>query len=152
MEIPILNKEEIQKLAAEQWTSFLLGTNGFIMQKLGPDGLQESILNGAKNSAISFKTMGIDTPIAFAKNDAIKWKNAYGSDISVEEEKDKAVINHKRCACLAVTIEFAKKGMPVTKEQHCAGCISYYKKLLENLGMKLEPKLSDIGCVFKISK
>lgn len=152
MEIPELKKEEIQQLAAQQWTGFLLGTVGFIMQKLGPEGAKEFTICGAKNSANALKARGVDNPKSFAMSDATKWKNVYGSDISVREEGDSAIIEHKKCACLAVTLELAKKGMPVSKEQHCAGCIAYYKQVLENLGMKLEPSLTDIGCVFKISK
>lgn len=151
MEIPELSKEETQKLAAQQWTSFLLGTVGFIMQKLGPEGAKEFTASGAKNTANALKSMGIDNPKAFAVSDATKWKNAYGSDISVKDEGDTAIIDHKKCACLAVTLELAKKGMPVSKEQHCAGCVAYYKELLKNLGMNLEPKLTDVGCVFKVS-
>lgn len=152
MEIPKLEEEEIQQLAAQHWTGFLLGTIGFIMQKLGPEGAKEFNVNGAKNSANALKAMGMDNPKSFAMNDATRWKNVYGSDISVKEDGDSAIIEHKKCACLTVTLELAKKGMPISKAQHCAGCISYYKSLLENLGMKLEPTLTDVGCVFRISK
>ncbi len=152
MEIPELKKEETQKLAAQQWTSFLLGSVGFIAQKLGVEGAKEFTVSGAKNTANALKAMGINDPKSFAVSDATKWKNVYGSEISIEEDGNNAVINHKKCACLAVTLDLAKKGMPVSKEQHCAGCVAYYKEVLGNLGMKLEPKLTEIGCVFKISE
>lgn len=152
MEIPRLEEKETQKLAAQHWTGFLLGTISFIMQKLGPGGAKEFTVEGAKNTAIALKAAGIDNPKSFAISDATKWKNVYGSEISIKEENDNVIINHEKCACLAVTLDLARKGRMVSKEQHCAGCVAYYKTLLENLDMKLEPELTGEGCVFKISK
>jgi len=50
-------------------------------------------------------------------------------------------------------MEFKEKGMPITREQHCDGCINgYFKKVAENLGLKLEAEFTENGCEITIEK
>ena len=122
MEIPTLSDEEKQKLFMEMWLGAMMGPMGFIMRKLGPDALEELNAESAKGCAADMKERGIGDPLKFAMNYAVINKNVFGSDVEVTGNPEKAVLDMKRCSNLEAALEFAEKGMPITKEQHCSGC------------------------------
>jgi len=131
----------------------MMGPMGFIMRKLGPDALEELNEESAKGCAADMKERGVDDPLKFAMNYAVVNKNIFGSDVKVTGNPEKAVLNMKRCRNLEAALEFAEKGIPITKEQHCSGCINgYFKRVAKNLGFTLDVEFTDKGCTMTVSK
>jgi hypothetical protein len=153
MEIPTLSEEEKQKIVMEMWFGVMMGSRGFIMQKFGPDAMEELNEEAAKGCAADMKERGVDDALKFAMNYGVVSKNIFGSDVEVEGVPEKAILNTKRCSNLAMALQFAEKGMPLTKEQYCSGCINgYFKRVAENLGLTLDVEYTDTGCKMTISK
>lgn len=153
MEIPTLSEDEKQELFMGMWLGAMMGPMGFIMRKLGPDALEELNEESAKGCAADMKERGVDDPLKFAMNYAVVNKNIFGSDVEVTGNPEKAVLNMKRCRNLEAALEFAEKGMPRTKEQHCSGCINgYFKRVAKNLGFTLDVEFTDKGCTMTVSK
>lgn len=153
MEIPTLSEEEKQKIFMEMWLGAMMGPMGFIMRKLGPEALEELNEEAAKGCAVDMQERGVDDPLKFAMNYAVINKNIFGSDVEVTGNPEKAVLDMKRCSNLEAALEFGEKGMPITKEQHCFGCINgYFKRVAENLGFTLDVEFTDKGCTMTISK
>ncbi|HHI30191.1 MAG TPA: hypothetical protein ENL17_00575 [Candidatus Methanoperedenaceae archaeon] len=154
MEIPILSAGERQQICREMWTGMMLGNTGFIMRKLGPDALDELSSEVASGCASDMKARGVDDPVKFAMNYAVVNKNVFGSEgVSVEGYASEAVFTTATCANLATAMEFGSKGMPITKEDYCNGCIDgYFKRVAENLGFGLEAEFTEKGCRIKIHR
>ena len=153
MEIPTLSEEEKQKIFMEMWLGAMMGPMGFIMRKLGPEALEELNDESAKNCAADMKGRGVDDPLKFAMNYAVVNKNVFGSDVEVTGNPEKAILDMKRCNNLAAALQLAEKGMPVTKEQHCSGCIDgYFRRVAKNLGFTLDVEFTDKGCRMTIGK
>jgi len=153
MEIPTLSGEEKQKLFTEMWLGSMMGSIGFIMQKLGPEALEELNEEVARGCSAEMKGRGVDDALKFAMDYGVVNKNIFGSDVEVEGNQEEAILDVKRCSNLEVALRFAEKGMPITKEQHCSGCINgYFKRVAKNLGFKLDVEFSDNGCKMTISR
>ena len=153
MEIPSLSEEEKQKLFTEMWLGLMMGPMGFIMRKLGPEALEELNEETAKGCAADMKARGVDDALKFALNYGVVNKNVFGCDVEVEGDPEKAILDVKRCSNLEAALQFAEKGMPMTMEQHCSGCINgYFKRVAANLGFTLDVEFSDKGCKMTISK
>jgi len=154
MEIPTLPEEERQRIFTQMWVGQMYGAIGFIMQKLGPQALEEYNEGVAKQSAEQFKAMGWDNPMGFAMAQAVTCKNVFGSEVEVLPSEDGSVtLDIKRCANLEAALEFAQKGGPITREQHCGGCINgYFKPVAEKLGLRLQAGFTDKGCKMTIRK
>jgi hypothetical protein len=153
MEIPTLSEEEKQKLFTEMWLGSMMGPMGFIMRKLGLEALEELDEETAKGCAADLKERGVDDALKFAMNYGVVNKNIFGSDVEVEGNLKKAILDVKRCSNLEVALQFAEKGMPITREQQCSGCINgYFKRVAENLGFTLDVEFSDKGCKMMIAK
>ncbi len=153
MEIPTLSEEEKQKLFMEMWLGAMMGPMGFIMRKLGPEALEELSDEAGEHCAADMKERGVDDPLKFAMNYAVVNKNIFGSDVEVAGNPEKAVLNMKRCHNLEAALEFGEKGIPITKEQHCSGCIDgYFKRVAKNLGFTLDVAFTDKGCTMTISR
>ena len=153
MEIPNLSEVEKQEIFMGMWLGAMMVPMGFIMRKLGPDALEELNDESAKGCAADLKERGVDDPLKFAMSYAVINKNVFGSDVEVEGTPEKAILDMKRCRNLEAALEFAKKGMPLTKEQHCSGCIDgYFKRVAKNLGFSLDVEYTDKGCKMSISK
>lgn len=154
MEIPTLSEEEKQKIFMEMWFSAMMGPMGFIMRKLGPEALEELNGESAKGCAADLKERGIDDPLKFAMSYAVINKNIFGSDVAVNGTPEKATLAMNRCRNLEAALQFAEKGMPITKEeQHCSGCINgYFKRVAANLGFAFDVEFTDTGCIMTISK
>lgn len=105
MEIPTLSEEEKQKIFTEMWFAVMMGSMGFIMQKLGPEALEELNDESAKGCATDMKGRGIDDALKFAMNYAVVNKNIFGSDV---------VVDTKRCSNLEAALEFSDKGCKMT--------------------------------------
>jgi hypothetical protein len=146
-------KKEKQKLFTEMWLGSMMGPMGFIMRKLGPEAMEELDEETAKGCAADMKERGVDDALNFAMNYGVVNKNIFGSDVEVEGNPEKAILDMKRCSNLEAVLRFAEKGMPITKKQHCSGCINgYFKRVAENLGFTLDVEFSDKGCKMMISK
>ncbi|NQE46864.1 hypothetical protein C5S31_12670 [ANME-1 cluster archaeon GoMg2] len=153
MEIPTLPEEEKQKIFTEMWLGSMMGSLGFIMRKLGPEALEELNDEAAKGCATDMKGRGVNDPLQFAMSYGVINKNVFGSDVEVEGTPERAILDTKKCSNLEAALEFAKKGMPITKEQHCSGCIDgYFKRVAKNLGFTLDVEFRDKGCKMTISK
>ncbi|MEA2075062.1 MAG: hypothetical protein U9O85_04950 [Euryarchaeota archaeon] len=153
MEIPTLSEEEKQKIFMEMWLGAMMGPMGFIMRKLGPEALEELNDEAAKGCAADMKERGVDDPLKFAMNYGIVNKNVFGSDVEVTGNPEKAILDIKRCSNLAAALQLAEKGMPITKEQHCSGCINgYFRRVAKNLGFTLDVEFTDKGCTMTIGK
>ena len=153
MEIPALSEEEKQKIVMEMWFGVMMGSRGFIMRKFGLDAMEELNEETAKGCAADMKERGVDDALKFAMNYGVVSKNIFGSDVEVKGAPEKAILNTKRCSNLEMALQFAEKGMPLTKEQYCSGCINgYFKRVAENLGLTLDVEFSDTGCKMTMSK
>jgi len=154
MEIPILAEDERQRVFQEMWTGMMLGNIGFIMRKLGPDALEELNSEVASSCAADMNARGVDDPVKFAMNYAVVNKNVFGSGgVSVEGNADEAVLTTATCANLKTAMDFGSRGMPITKEEYCNGCINgYFKRVAKNLGFGLAAEFTDRGCRIKIHR
>jgi len=153
MEIPNLSEVEKQKIFMGMWLGAMMGPMGFLMRKLGPDALEELNDESAKGCAADLKERGVDDPLKFALSYAVINKNIFGSDVEVTGNPEKAILAMKRCSNLEAALEFGEKGMPITKEQHCSGCIDgYFKRVARNLGFTLDVAFTDNGCTMTVSK
>ena len=153
MEIPSLSEEEKQKLFTEMWLGSMMGPMGFIIRKLGPEALEELNEEMARGCSVEMRGRGVDDALKFAMNYGVVNKNIFGSDVEVEGDPEKAILDVKRCSNLEAALQFAEKGMPMTKEQHCSGCINgYFKRVAKNLGFTLDVAFGDKGCKMTISK
>jgi len=153
MEIPSLSEEEKQKLFTEMWLGSMMGPMGFIMRKLGLEALEELNEETARGCSVEMTGRGVDDALKFAMNYAVVNKNIFGSDVEVEGNLEKAILDVKRCSNQEVALQFAEKGMPMTKEQHCSGCINgYFKRVAANLGFTLDAEFSEKGCKITILK
>ena len=154
MEIPILSASERQQICREMWTGMMHGITGFIMRKLGPDALEELNSEVASGCASDMKARGVDSPVKFAMNYAVVNKNVFGSEgVSVEGDAYEAVLTTARCANLESAMEHGSRGMPITRNEYCSGCIDgYFKKVAENLGFGLEAEFTERGCRIKIQR
>jgi hypothetical protein len=153
MEIPTLSEEEKQKLFMEMWFGAMMGPMEFIMRKLGPEALEELNDESAASCAADLKARGVDDPLQFAMSYAVINKNVFGSDVEVTGNPEKATLAMKRCSNLEAALQFAEKGVPLTKEQHCSGCINgYFKRVAENLGFAFDVEFTDKGCRMTMSK
>jgi len=148
MEIPTLSEKEKQKMNCEIFVGNRYSEIGFIMQKWGPQILQEYTDYTATQAAEQFKAMGKDDSMGFAMAQAVSCKNLFGSEVDVIPNSDGSVtLDIKECANLKTALDFAKRGAPITKEQHCDGCIGgYFRPVSEKLGLKLEVEFTDKGC------
>ena len=153
MEIPTLSEEEKQKLFMDMWFGAMIRPMGFIRRKLGPEAMEELNDESAASCAADLKAQGVDDPLQFAMSYAVINKNVFGSNVEVTGNPEKATLAMKRCSNLEVALQFAEKGMPLTKEQHCSGCINgYFKRVAENLGFTFDVEFTDTGCVMTMSK
>lgn len=110
MEIPTLPEKERQKMFTQMWVGQIYGAIGFIMEKLGPQALEEYNEQGAKQSAEQLKAMGKDDPMGFAMAQAVCGKNVFGSDVDVVPNEDGSVVlDIRKCTNLETALEFAEK-------------------------------------------
>jgi hypothetical protein len=153
VEIPELSKEEIQKTASEMFVGILVGTGAYIRKKLGPEAEDELGTMAAEGCAMNLNAMGIDTPLKYALHYATMSKNLHGSDARVEVDSGSAILDTKTCATLKAAMEFKEKGMPISGEEYCRGCIDgYHKKVAANIGMNLDATFTKDGCRMTITK
>ncbi len=153
VEIPELSKEEIQKIASEMFVGLLVGTGAYIRQKLGPEAEDELGTMAAEGCAMNLNALGVDTPLKYALHYATMSKNLHGSDARVEGDSKSAILDTKTCATLKAAMEFKEKGMPISREEYCHGCIDgYHKKVAANIGMNLAATCTEDGCRMTITK
>ncbi len=154
MEVPILSEFERQKICCETFVGSRYMAAGFIMQKLGMEGLEEFNDFAARVAAEEMRGRGVNDALTFALDHATFCTNLWGSKAEVEmEEGGKAVLNIVECMNLKVALELAKKGLQTNREMHCGSCINgYFRKVAENLGLKIEANLTAKGCRIEVEK
>jgi hypothetical protein len=98
--------------------------------------------------------MKSDDPMGFVMSNAVVNKNIFGSDVDVIVNNDGSVtMDIKECSNLKVALEFAAKGVPVTKEDYCDGCMNgYFKLVAENLGLKFSGEFMEKGCKMTVAR
>ncbi len=74
MEIPDLLEKERQEMFTQMWVGQMYGAISFIMEKIGPQALDEYNEQVAKRAAEQFRAMGKDDPMSFAMAQAITCK------------------------------------------------------------------------------
>jgi len=142
VEIPELSKEEIQKTASEMFVGILVGTGAYIRQKLGPEAEDELGTMAAEGCAMNLNV-----------HYATMSKNLHGSDVRVEGDSESAILDTKTCATLKAAMGFKEKGMPISRDEYCHGCIDgYHKKVAANIGMNLDATFTEDGCRMTITK
>ncbi|GEM_PF-1253561 len=153
VEIPELSKEEIQKIASEMFVGILVGTGAYIRQKMGPEAEDELGTMAAQGCAMNLNALGVDTPLKYALHYATMSKNLHGSDARVEGDSGSAILDTKTCATLKAAMEFKEKGMPISREEYCRGCIDgYHKKVAANIGLNLDATFTEDGCRMTITR
>ena len=153
VEIPELSKKETQKIASEMLVGIMAGTGAYIRQKLGPEAEDELGTMAAQGCAMNLGALGVDTPLTYALHYVTISKNLHGSDARVEGDSESAVLDMKTCATLKAAMEFKEKGMPISREEYCRGCIDgYHKKVAANVGMNLDATFTKDGCRMTITK
>ena len=152
MEVPDLTPEEGRKLAARAWVSGLYATMGFLAERLGPEAISDYCRYSAKLAALQLRQAGVSDPLSFALANATLFKNAYGSEVEVSGGPEEAELRLVRCANLEAALELARKGLPVERRGHCAGCLSYMGALAEELGLELSGQPTGRGCVMRVRR
>ena len=153
VEIAELSKEETKKIASEMFVGILVGTGAYIRQKLGPEAEDELGTMAAQGCAMNLGALGVDTPLKYALHYATISKNLNGSDARVEGDSESAILDTKTCATLKAAMEFKEKGMPISREEYCRGCIDgYHKKVAANVGRNLNATFTKDGCRMTITK
>lgn len=148
MEIPELSKDEIRKVACEvlvdAWNAPIL----FIMEKIGMQGVVEFGKKTAEEYAQEAKERGVNSPLKFVMESAILSKNVLGCDVDVEGNEEKAILYIKKCTTVPIALRKGeKKGMKITKEQYCGGCVGgHWKNVAEELKLKFKAEFTDEGC------
>ncbi len=155
VEVPVLSESERQRICCETFVGSRYMTAGFMMQKLGAKGLEEFNSFAARVAAEEMRERGVSNAMSFALDHATFCSNLWGSraEVDVEEGGRKAVLNIVECMKLKVALELAKKGLQTNREMHCSNCINgYFRKVAENLGLKIEANLTAKGCRIEVEK
>jgi len=149
-EIPL---DQIQQRVVAMWMGSFYGTSGYIARRLGKKGLREFQDLGARQMAAIFKRIGLGSPLDIAIAIATNEKNLFGSIVEVSEGEGFAEIKRSRCALLEGASAFSRLGATLIAKEHCKTCReSHWRKVFSELGMTMESKEIDGGCVMKIFK
>jgi hypothetical protein len=152
-DVPDLPQEQIQQRVVAMWMGSFYGSSGYVGRRLGKKGLKEFQELGAKQVAATFKKIGLSEPRDIALAIAINDKNLFGSQVTVVEGEGFAEIRRERCGLMQGAKSFAKIGASLIAKEHCKTCIeSHWKRVISELGLKLDAEATDDGCVMKIYK
>jgi hypothetical protein len=154
-----LEKWDVNKIqkAANVATMKLHGTYlRFIEQKLGKDAVVECVSMMAKQEADIFKKTHSKESgaLKIAVNQGETQKNLFGcDDVKVEGDENQAIVSIGKCPAIRIVEEFAKMGIPTTKETCCGGCRSYYANLSKAMGINNSDFVcTNEGCKYIYSK
>lgn len=152
-DVPDLPLEQIQQRVVAMWMGSFYGSSGYVGRRLGKKGLKEFQELGAKQVAATFKKIGLSEPRDIALAIAINDKNLFGSLVTVVEGEGFAEIRRERCGLMQGAKSFAKIGASLIAKEHCKTCIeSHWKRVIAELGLKLEAEATEDGCIMKIYK
>lgn len=152
-DVPDLPLEQIQQRVVAMWMGSFYGSSGYVGRRLGKKGLKEFQELGAKQVAATFKKIGLSEPRDIALAIAINDKNLFGSLVTVVEGEGFAEIRRERCGLMQGAKSFAKIGASLIAKEHCKTCIeSHWKRVIAELGLKLEAEATEDGCIMKIFK
>ncbi|NPV62138.1 MAG: hypothetical protein HPY61_05810 [Methanotrichaceae archaeon] len=152
-DVPDLPLEQIQQRVVAMWMGSFYGSSGYVGRRLGKKGLKEFQELGAKQVAATFKKIGLSEPRDIALAIAINDKNLFGSLVTVVEGDGFAEIRRERCGLMQGAKSFAKIGASLIAKEHCKTCIeSHWKRVIAELGLKLEAEATEDGCIMKIYK
>lgn len=152
-DVPDLPLEQIQQRVVAMWMGSFYGSSGYVGRRLGKKGLKEFQELGAKQVAATFKKIGLSEPKDIALAIAINDKNLFGSLVTVVEGEGFAEIRRERCGLMQGAKSFAKIGASLIAKEHCKTCIeSHWKRVVAELGLKMEAEATEDGCVMKIYK
>jgi hypothetical protein len=152
-DVPDLPLEQIQQRVVAMWMGSFYGSSGYVGRRLGKKGLKEFQELGAKQVAATFKKIGLSEPKDIALAIAINDKNLFGSLVTVVEGDGFVEIRRERCGLMQGAKSFAKIGASLIAKEHCKTCIeSHWKRVVAELGLKMEAEATEDGCVMKIYK
>jgi hypothetical protein len=87
--------------------------------------------------------------MAIATND----RNLFGSLVEVSDGEGFAEIRRNRCGLLEGAKSFSRIGASLIAKEHCKTCVEgHWKRVLSDLGLKLDAEHTEDGCIMKISK
>jgi len=153
IEIPEIPLEQIQQRVVAMWIGNFYGSSGYVARKLGKKGMKEFQDLGAKQVATTFKKIGLSLPrevaLAIATND----KNLFGSLVDVLDGDGWAEIRRSKCGLVEGTKAFSRFGATLVVKEHCKTCAErHWKKVFHEMGMEIETKYTEEGCIMRISK
>ena len=154
MEIPTLSEEEKWKMMQETFVMNIQTSLGFIMEKLGQEGMKEYSEMTAESYAQMLRAQNKDDAIGFAMSEAVYRKNLWGSEIEVEGDSKEAFLNIKKSEILMTAMRLVEKGqLHMSKQEFQRGCIEgYFRPRAEKLGLELDVEYTDEGYKIKILK
>lgn len=152
--VPVLSKEEIQKMICGFFVGSTQENIGFILQKLGPKGLEEYNDYVAKAGAVGLRGRGVDNPLKFAMDCATFERNVLGCEVEVKGDERRAVLDTRKCTTLETAMELKEKGAPfLSRREYCVACIDgYFKRVAKELVLKLSAKFTKSGCEMTITR
>ena len=154
MEIPTLSEEEKWKIMHETFVMNIQTSLGFIMEKLGQEGMQEYSEMTAESYAQMLRAQNKDDAIGFVMSEAVYRKNLWGSEIEVEGDSKEAFLHIKKSEILMTAMKLVEKGqLHMSKGEFQRGCIEgYFRPRAEKLGLEMDVEYIDEGYKIKISK
>ena len=154
MKIPTLSEEEKWRMMRETFVMNIQTSLGFIMEKLGQEGMKEYSELTAESYAQMLQAQNKDDAIGFAISEAVYRKNLWGSEIEVKVDSKEALLDIKKSEILMTAMRLVEKGqLRMSKEEFQRGCIEgYFRPRAEKLGLKLDVEYTDEGYRIKISK
>jgi len=153
-DVPEIPRDQIQQRVVAMWLGSFYGSSGYVGKRLGKKGLREYQDLGAHQVADTFKKLELSDPKDVAMAVATNDKNLFGSDVKVVEGDNWAEIQREKCALKEGIKAFGRLGAAgLMAKQHCKTCVdSHWRKVFSDLGLNLEVKNTEDGCMMKLTK
>jgi hypothetical protein len=152
-DVPDIPLNQIQQRVVAMWLGSFYGSSGYVARKLGKKGLREFQDLGARQVAATFKRIGLEKPVDVAMAIATNDRNLFGSLVEVSDGEGWAEIRRNRCGLLEGAKSLSRIGASLVAKEHCKTCIEgHWRRVLSDLGLKLDAEHTEDGCIMKISK
>lgn len=140
-----LSQKQKRELSAQFLRAQFLGSETFVKNKLGSDGLKEMNNYMAKESAKVILDSKFDELRGFGYYCKACAELAFCSDIELIEKNDEIIFIHKNCASLK---ELNTKN--IERKSFCNWCMEFYRLVALELGLKFSSKLTEKGCEIRV--
>ena len=142
-----LSEAEKMSLSAQLLRAQFLGSERFVEEKLGKQGLKEMNECMAKEAAKAIHDSKFDELPGFGYYCKACAEIAFGSSIELIEKENEIVLIHRKCASLGET-----KSKNWERKPFCNWCLEFYSLLASELGLQASTKLTDNGCEIRVQK